>query len=212
MRLTASFLAALAPAVTLRAPQILAMQIAASQGHGRAASVAQYMCPPFTLAPDMSLYEAMSLLSEKGISGAPVVELPSGRLVGVLSQFDVLRKAAGTNALDISSPSYNQDIARFLDGDVASAMTYASQGSISALRVFLRPYVWLPLTKASHCPRREDPVTVEAGTPIASIAGTMIEKRFNHVPVIERGAVVGVLRSTAVMQHILDQNSKAKCG
>ena len=57
-------------------------------------TVAAYMSAAFHLSPDMNLHEAMSLLSDKGITGAPVVELPVGRLVGVVSQFDLLREFA----------------------------------------------------------------------------------------------------------------------
>jgi len=56
-------------------------------------SVQDYMAANLaTLRPDMDIVEAMRLLVEKRISGAPVVDL-QGNLVGVLSEQDCLRKA-----------------------------------------------------------------------------------------------------------------------
>ncbi len=48
-----------------------------------------------TLSPDTSVMEAMRILLDKGISGAPVVD-KMGRLVGLLSEKDCMRVA--TNA------------------------------------------------------------------------------------------------------------------
>ena len=43
-----------------------------------------------TLTPDLSIFEAMSVLMTKRISGAPVVD-DSGKLIGMLSELDCLR-------------------------------------------------------------------------------------------------------------------------
>src|ERR1700757_3972861 len=45
----------------------------------------------FALAPDMTLADAARLFVQKGVTGAPVVE--DGRVVGVLSQRDFVRRA-----------------------------------------------------------------------------------------------------------------------
>ena len=46
-----------------------------------------------TLRPDQSLVEAQQVLSSKSVSGAPVVDA-SGRVIGVVSQNDLVRNAA----------------------------------------------------------------------------------------------------------------------
>jgi CBS domain-containing protein len=57
------------------------------------ASVQDYMAANLvTLRPDMDIIEAMRLLVEQRISGAPVVDL-QGNLVGVLSEQDCLKLA-----------------------------------------------------------------------------------------------------------------------
>ena len=43
-----------------------------------------------TLSPDMDIFEAMSVLMAKRISGAPVLD-GSGKLIGMLSELDCLR-------------------------------------------------------------------------------------------------------------------------
>lgn len=43
-----------------------------------------------TLSPDVNIFEAMSVLMAKSISGAPVVE-GSGKWIGMLSELDCLR-------------------------------------------------------------------------------------------------------------------------
>jgi CBS domain-containing protein len=47
-----------------------------------------------TLAPDVSLRDAMELLAENHFSGAPVVA--GGRVLGVISSTDILDYAANT--------------------------------------------------------------------------------------------------------------------
>lgn len=132
--------------------------------------VSEYMSPALTLSMDMSLHEAMTVLSEKSITGAPVVELPSGRLVGVLSQFDFLSRA-GT------------DVQKALEGDVASAMTV------------------------------EGLVTVRPTDYVDEVSPTMIKRRFGHVPVVAAsGELVGVLKSTDVMRHLLEKFPKPLFG
>lgn len=123
------------------------------------------------LDPEMSLSEAANMLNARKITGAPVVE--GGKLIGVLSQFDFLFKAAGGAGMDLTSPTYRADIKKILGGTVRSAMT-------------------------------SDPTTVGPGDTVQSVAAVMIRRRFNHVPVVgDGGEVVGILRSTDVMRHVL---------
>ena len=51
-----------------------------------------------TLCPEQSLSDAGRVLTEKAVTGAPVVD-PSGKLVGVLSRKDLLFKIAGRGSL-----------------------------------------------------------------------------------------------------------------
>ena len=67
---------------------------------GASQAVSDFMTPSadlLTFDPDMCLKEAATLLVEKGVAGCPVVK--DGRLVGVISQTDMLFKLAGTRSL-----------------------------------------------------------------------------------------------------------------
>jgi len=44
---------------------------------------------PITMAPNATLFEALRLMADNNISGIPVVEQPSGKLVGILTNRDV---------------------------------------------------------------------------------------------------------------------------
>ena len=44
---------------------------------------------PLTVRPETPLHQALDLMQQNGISGLPVVEGPSGRLVGILTNRDV---------------------------------------------------------------------------------------------------------------------------
>lgn len=63
--------------------------------HRKAVTVRDYMVRSVvTLKPDMNLLDAVEVLLERRISGAPVVD-STGNLVGILSEQDCLRAALG---------------------------------------------------------------------------------------------------------------------
>ena len=53
--------------------------------------------PVVTVTADMSIRDLAKILTEKGISGAPVVD-DSGRVVGIVSEADVIAKNGFTVA------------------------------------------------------------------------------------------------------------------
>ncbi len=88
------------------------------------APISDFMTPiadAVVLDPEMNLRVAATLMQEKQITGAPVVS--NKKLVGVLSQFDFLFKAAGLNALDLEAESYQTTVKKILGGTVRNAMT-----------------------------------------------------------------------------------------
>jgi len=49
-----------------------------------------------------------------------------------------------------------------------------------------------------------NPVAVAPGSDMSSVAGLMVRKRFNHLPVVaETGDLVGILTSLDVLRHVL---------
>lgn len=47
-----------------------------------------------------------------------------------------------------------------------------------------------------------DVVTTEPDTPLASVAGRMLEEDINHLPVTDDGEVVGMLTTTDLTEHL----------
>lgn len=165
------------------------------------ASISDFMTPiveAVVLDPEMNLREAANLLQEKQITGAPVVS--DQKLVGVLSQFDFLFKAAGTNALDLEADSYRTDVKKILGGTVRNVMTTdpVTFSPADPVRARHTPTHSLPNDCA---PRHGVPTLLQ----VSAVASVMIKRRFNHVPIVEPddGAVVGIIRSTDVMRYVL---------
>ena len=85
-----------------------------------------------------------------------------------------LFKAAGTRSLELDSDAYRTTVQKILAGKVRSAMTL-------------------------------NPTAVKPSDTVQSVAAVMVRRRFNHVPVVEgSGKVVGILRSTDVMRHVIE--------
>eukprot|EP00591_Stephanopyxis_turris_P007762 CAMPEP_0195519602 /NCGR_PEP_ID=MMETSP0794_2-20130614/15125_1 /TAXON_ID=515487 /ORGANISM="Stephanopyxis turris, Strain CCMP 815" /LENGTH=189 /DNA_ID=CAMNT_0040648785 /DNA_START=39 /DNA_END=608 /DNA_ORIENTATION=+ len=90
---------------------------------GRSDSVKDFMTTPcYSLTPDMALQEAAKFLVEKKVAGAPVVDSDE-KVVGVISQFDFLCKEAGGVALELTSPTYTQDVKKIMSNKVKTSMT-----------------------------------------------------------------------------------------
>jgi CBS domain-containing membrane protein len=124
---------------------------------------------PVTL--EMDLVEAATLLSEKGISGAPVVDR-DGRIVGVVSEKDFLAKMGAGR-----SGSFMAMVAHCLKnkGCVATPLQNRSVETIMT-------------TPA---------VTATAGTSIAEIAALLMEKKINRLPITDDDRrVIGIVTRT----------------
>ncbi len=178
-----------------------------------AGEVGDYMTPvnkAVILDPAMSLQEAATLMFEADITGAPVVD--KGRLVGVLSQFDFLFKAAGQRSLDLSSPTYRADVKKILGGTVRSAMTLnpttaAPTENIQAVAA------QMIRNRFNHVPVRPPPSPPSSASPSAWAPALVRTPRPTLPPppppppsqvIKSDGEVVGILRSTDVMKKVLE--------
>ena len=120
------------------------------------------------LSPDMPMLQAAELLSSQGITGAPVVS--DGRLVGVLTQFDFLYQEA-RSAKDFGKVKL--DSGKWEDS-VRKSLAGTVAGAMSK------------------------PVAVAPAADMVQVAALMLNKRFNHVPVVDGdNKVVGILTSQA---------------
>jgi CBS domain-containing protein len=92
-----------------------------------------------TVTPDTDIHQALRLLLDKRLSGAPVVD-GAGKLVGVLSKKDCLKVAFST--------SYHKDRGGPVSGYMSSAVKTLDAGTdiVAAAEVFLKgPYRRYPV-------------------------------------------------------------------
>lgn len=126
-----------------------------------------------TVGPENSVQEIATLLSERAISGVPVVD-GEGRLVGIVSEGDLIHRAeTGTERLTAPRRSW------WLDG-------------ISAERDMARDYIKSHGRTAKHVMTREV-VAVDEGTDLAAVADLLETRRIKRVPVLKDGKLVGII-------------------
>jgi CBS domain-containing protein len=135
-----------------------------------------------TVSPTMTLERAAERLVERGISGAPVVD-ENGRLVGILSESDLLRhlKRAAEETLGeryLSEPAHSLALFSFL-----SEREHAAVDEV---------YRRLRSTRVADAMTKRVE-TVSPADSLETVAGVMIEHDVNRVPVVEEGRVVGIV-------------------
>lgn len=135
-----------------------------------------------TLSPLMTLEQATERLVQRGVSGAPVVD-ERGRLVGVLSESDILRQLKRL-AEDTLGKRYLTSRVHSLD--LLAFLGEREHGAVERLYRALRASkVSDVMTSHVHGVAPTD--SVEA------VAAAMIEHDVNRLPVVEKGMVVGII-------------------
>jgi CBS domain-containing protein len=112
-----------------------------------------------TLRPDQTVREAIARLAEKRI-GALVIVDAAGKIVGLISERDIIRAAAQNEAI------FGQPVSAIMTRDVIVA----------------RP-----------------------GDDVHAVEKTMTVKRFRHLPIMDRGELVGIVSIGDVVKATLDE-------
>ena len=139
---------------------------------------------PITVTPEMSLRALAHVLSERRISGAPVVDL-SGRLAGVISEADLVRKQGSRrhrrrSALDwITGEQEPADALRLAATTVGGAMS-------------------------------SPPITIEPDRSIREAAELMLERRVNRLPVVDEGRLVGIIARADLVRAYLRSDDEIR--
>jgi CBS domain-containing protein len=134
-----------------------------------------------TVTPDMGVKEFAELLREKRIGGAPVVDA-DGRLVGIVSEGDLMALDA-----DLHFPHYIQ----FLD-----SVIYLE----SAKKFEERLKKAVAATVADIM--TDEVKTVRPDDPVRKAATLMSDHRFDRVPVVDGGKVVGIVGRHDVLKAL----------
>lgn len=126
-----------------------------------------------TVSPDHGVRHAVGIMCDRNISGLPVVN-DQGRLVGILTEGDLLRRAElGTDLF--LQPGQNRQEARD----------------------HLRAHSW----KVGDV-MATDVVTVGEDTPVGKIAALMVERGVKRLPVLRDGALVGIVTRADLLRAI----------
>lgn len=125
-----------------------------------------------TVTATTTLHEAAKLLVEKRISGMPVVD-DDDRVIGVLSEADILVKAGGSASRNrLLGWLFEPD---FGDEDKIRAQTVGEAMSAPAL-------------------------TISSHRPVHEAARLMVGEGVNRLPVVEDGKLVGILTRADVVR------------
>ncbi|MBA4357683.1 MAG: hypothetical protein C0405_08170 [Desulfovibrio sp.] len=139
---------------------------------------------PVTLSPETDIRTAATLLLERKINGAPVVDA-QGKLVGVLCQSDLVAQQK-----QVTLPS----VFALLDGFIA----------LSSRDDFEREIKKIAATKVAEA-MTPDPHTVSPQTPIDEIATVMVNEKLFTLPVVDGGRLVGVVGKEDILRTLLTQ-------
>ena len=134
-----------------------------------------------TVDPETTVQALATLLAERGISGAPVVDA-SGRLVGVISEGDLLHRA------EIGTARRHRERRRswWLDHFASDlARDYIKSHGRTVKDIMTR-----------------DVATVTEDTDLGDVAALLEAKRIKRVPVMREGKVVGIISRANIVRAV----------
>ena len=141
-----------------------------------------------TVDPNTSVQALATLLSERGISGVPVVD--SDKLIGIVSEGDLLHRAeTGTDRRTERRRS------RWLDAigsDQEAARDYVKAHGRTVREIMTR-----------------EVITVSDTTDLADIATLLETKRIRRVPVLRDGKLVGIVSRANLVRALAMTKSEA---
>jgi CBS domain-containing protein len=128
---------------------------------------------PVCVQPSATIRQLARLFNEHEISGAPVVD-PQGRLIGMVSKTDLIRRCA--EGIVEVPPAYMYEL--------------ISEHRGEELELVPEPLVCVDDFMTA------DPATVSPETPIGEVARLMFERRIHRVVVTDRDQIpVGIITS-----------------
>jgi CBS domain-containing protein len=143
-----------------------------------------------TVSPETTVQDLAKILSEKGISGAPVVDADQ-RLVGIVSEGDLLHRAeTGTERRIQRRRSW------WLE-------------SVAAEEELARDYVKAHGRSVADIMTREV-ISAEETTDLADLAMLLETKRIKRVPVVSGGKLVGIVSRANLVRALATTSSAPK--
>lgn len=121
-----------------------------------------------TVSPETSLHDMALMLSERQVSGVPVVDA-GGAVVGVISEADLLAK-------QLSRPLSRRLPLEWILGERHDPEELRRRAATNVGQAMSSPAV-----------------TIEADRPIREAANLMVERHINRLPVLASGRLVGII-------------------
>jgi CBS domain-containing protein len=134
-----------------------------------------------TVAPDAAVGDAVRLMLDKHVSGLPVTD-GAGKLVGVLTEGDLLRR------VEIGTEGHSSRLMALLRGTGRLADDY--------VRTHARLVSEIMST---------EPKTVDPDASLDDIVRLMQKHRIKRVPVVEGGALIGVVSRADILRALLPE-------
>jgi uncharacterized membrane protein YczE/CBS domain-containing protein len=129
----------------------------------------------YTIDINATIKEALSYLSEKKISGAPILNA-EGNMVGFISDGDILRWLSSEQSLfiysDNSQETFNKNVSALLDMSVTAIC-------------------------------RKQVITVDYNSDMAKVCSVLSAEHLKKVPVVNEGKLVGIINASNVTKYIL---------
>jgi len=144
-----------------------------------------------SVGPEVSIPELERAFLEAGVTGFPVVE--DGRLVGVVSRSDIVRKLATEQSYAEYLSDYYRDIGGFEDLDPVESLEQMASRVGSRLG-----------TASVRDVMSRSPVTVAPDDPIEAVAKVLVERRIHRVPVTAGGRLEGILTSLDLVRYVAE--------
>ncbi|HVL21056.1 MAG TPA: CBS domain-containing protein [Amaricoccus sp.] len=142
--------------------------------------------PPITVTPDTPVSEVAAILLANRISAVPVLN-QAGKLIGIVSEGDLLRRAEAK-----TERRRSKWLELLLDRNVAAADFVKTHG------------------RAAKDVMTSDVVSVGPDTELAEIASTLERRRIKRVPVVEGGKVLGIVSRANLLQALVARPPDAK--
>jgi CBS domain-containing protein len=134
--------------------------------------------PAITIGPDAPLADVARLLTDRAISGVPVVD-DAGRCLGVLSETDLLVK-------QMSRPLSRRMPIEWIIGEHHDADELRRRSATTAREAMSQP-----------------PITIGADRPVREAASIMVDRDINRLPVVEDGRVIGIVTRADLVRAYL---------
>lgn len=133
-----------------------------------------------TIQDNQTIKELAQLLLDHHISGVPVLN-PHGKLVGVVSQTDLIRREREEPQRH-ETPAYHQDIDRWL----GKRGFQVEAPDFTLVRDVMTPAV----------------LSANVQTPVADLARCMIEKRIHRIVITRNGRLAGIVTSMDLLRLV----------